>query len=177
MSKKTKGFVLWFTGLPSSGKTTISQGVCRVLRNKGLIVKHLDGDVIRRKINKDLSFSKRDRGKNLAIAADLAKSLIKQENIVIASFVSPYQDQRKRIRKKLGNFIEIFVNTPLEICQKRDIKGLYKKAHLGQIKNFTGVSGPYEPPERPEIELKTAQESVKQSVDKVIKYLLNNNYL
>jgi len=175
-NNKNKGLVLWLTGLPCAGKTTIGQEICKILENKGLLATHLDGDIVRKKINKDLGFSKKDRDKNLAIVSSLAKSLNDQGNIVIASFVTPYRKQREKIRKKIKNYIEIFVNAPLEVCEKRDTKGLYKKARLGEIKNFTGVSHPYESPNNHELELKTDRETINQSVHRVIKYLIKNGY-
>jgi len=169
--------VIWLTGLPSAGKTTIGDKLSGVLKKKGFSAVRLDGDVIRKSVNKNLGFSKRDRGKNLEIVSSMAKSLNDQGNIVIASFVSPYREQREKIRKKIKNFIEVFVNASLEVCEKRDKKGLYKKARLGEIKNFTGVSAPYEPPVNPELELRTDKESISQSVNRIIEYLVKNGYL
>ena len=176
-SKKKNGFVIWLTGLPCAGKTTIGDKLFEVLKKKGFSVARLDGDVIRKSINKNLGFSKKDRDRNLQIVSDLAKNLNDKGNIVIASFVSPYREQREKIKRKIGNFIEVFVNAPLEVCEKRDKKGLYKKARLGEIKNFTGVSDPYENPLNPELELKTDKETIKESVNKVIKYLIKNGYI
>jgi len=179
-SKKRKirnGFVIWLTGLPCAGKTTIGDKLFEALKKKGFSVVRLDGDAIRKSINKNLGFSKKDRDRNLEIVSSMAKSLNDKGNIVITSFVSPYKKQREKIRKKIRNFIEIFVNAPLEVCEKRDKKGLYKKARIGKIKNFTGVSDPYEPPTNPDVELKTDKETIKESVNKVIKYLTKNRYI
>ena len=175
--KKQKGYVLWLTGLPCAGKTTIGDKLFEVLKRKGFSVVRLDGDVIRKSINKNLGFSKKDRDRNLEIVSDLAKSLNDKGNIVIASFISPYKEQREKIRKKIKNFIEVFINAPLKVCEKRDSKGLYKKARLGEIKNFTGVSDLYETPTNPDIELKTDKESISQSVNRIIEYLVKNGYI
>jgi len=174
---KQNGLVIWLTGLPCAGKTTIGDKLFEVLKKKGFSVVRLDGDVIRKSVNENLGFSKKDRDRNLEIVSDLSKSLNDKGNIVIASFVSPYREQREKIKRKTGNFIEVFVNAPLEVCEKRDKKGLYKKARLGKIKNFTGISDPYENPVNPELELKTDKETVKESVNKVIKYLIKNGYI
>jgi len=174
---KKGAFVLWLTGLPCSGKTTIGQALYREIKRRGLLVRHLDGDVVRKEMNKDLGFSKKDRDKNLEIISSLAKKLNKQGVIVVASFVSPYKDQRERIRKKIENFIEIYINAPLDVCEKRDVKGLYKRARLGKIKNLTGISDPYEAPEHPQLELKTDQESVRVNTNQVIAYLIKKGYL
>ncbi len=171
------GLVIWLTGLPCSGKTTIAGELARALKEKGLPVKHLDGDVVRKTINKNLGFSKEDRAKNLAIISEMAFSLNHQGNVVIASFVSPYQKQRAANRKKIKNYIEVFVNAPLAVCEKRDVKGMYKKARCGEINNFTGVSDPYEKPIRPEIEVRTDQESIEESALKVIDYLVSKRYV
>jgi adenylyl-sulfate kinase len=174
---KNKGLVLWLTGLPSAGKTTIGDGVYKILKEKKLSVVRLDGDIIRKTINKNLGFSKKDRNKNIEIAGSLAKLLNDQGNIVIASFISPYARQREKIREKINNFIEVFVNAPLKVCEQRDRKGLYKKARLNKINNFTGISDIYEEPQEPDIELRTDRDSINRSINKVIKYLKNNNYI
>lgn len=176
-SKEKKGFVLWFTGLPASGKTTIANRVFKILKKRGLKVERLDGDAMRRSINRNLGFYKEDRVRNIEIAAFVAELLSKHGIGVIASFISPYRKQREKIRKKIKNFIEIFCNCPIEVCKKRDKKNLYQKAEEGKIKNFTGISDPYEIPKKPEIELKTDKESIKDSVNKVINYLKYKNIL
>jgi len=174
---KKGAFVLWLTGLPCSGKTTIGQALYKEIKQRGLLVRHLDGDVVRKEMNKDLGFSKKDRDKNLEIVSLLARDLNGQGTIVIASFVSPYKEQREKIRKKIKNFVEIYINAPLKVCEKRDVKGLYKKARLGEIKNLTGVSDPYEAPEHPQLELRTDKESVKANTNQVITYLVKKGYL
>ncbi len=177
MKDKKSGFVLWLTGLPNAGKTTIGDEIFRKLRKKQLAVIRLDGDIIRRTVSKNLGFSKKDRDKNIERAALMAKSLNDQGNIVVASFISPYRKQREKVRKKIKKFVEVYLSASLEICEKRDTKGLYQKARLGEIKNFTGISHPYEPPLNPEIELRTDKESIAQSVNQVIRYLIENGFL
>lgn len=174
---KNQGFVLWLTGLSMAGKTTIANRVYKILKEKGLLVEKLDGDMVRRGLTKDLGFSPDDRNKNIERVTFVAKLLSRNNVGVIASFISPYKKQRAKIKKQVTNYIEVFVNAPLEVCEKRDKRGLYQKAHLGQIKNFTGISDIYEPPLNPEIELKTNKESIKQSVDRVIDYLIVNKYI
>lgn len=172
--KKQEGFVLWFTGLPQSGKSTIANKVYEILKEKGIKVERLDGDIVRQSLTKDLGFSKEDRDENIKRVAFVAKLLSKNGVGVIASFVSPYKAQRDGTRKEVENFIEVFCNAPLEVCEKRDTKGFYLKAKNGEIANFTGISDPYEKPENPEIELKTDQESIEECSNKVIEYLTSN---
>ena len=168
---KKSGTVLWFTGLSGSGKSAIADKVYQYLQNRNITCERLDGDILRKNLTKDLNFSREGRQKNIAIAGFVAKMLAQNGIIVLASFISPYQKQRKELRKKIDNFIEIFVNAPLKVCEKRDVKNLYKKARKGEIKNFTGIDDPYEPPRKPEIELKTDEESLNQSFNKIINYL------
>jgi len=180
MYKKTqnqKGFVLWFTGLSQAGKTTVANRVYEILEERGLKLERLDGDIVRQSLSADLGFSKEDRDENIRRVTHVAKLLSKNETGVICSFISPYKQTRNRIRKEVTNFIEIFCNAPLEVCEKRDKKGLYQKARRGEIQNFTGISDPYELPENPDIELKTAKETVEESANKVIRYLEENNFI
>ena len=172
-----KGFVLWFTGLSQAGKTTIADRICEVLKEKGLKVERLDGDIVRQSLTKDLGFSKEDRDKNIERVTFVAKLLSRNGVIVLASFISPYKETREKIRKEVNNYIEIFCNCPLDICEKRDAKELYAKARKGEIENFTGISDPYEEPECPEIELKTNIESVEKCADKIIQYLEKHNFI
>ena len=165
------GFCLWFTGLSQSGKTTVADKVYNYLKEKGLRTERLDGDVVRQSLTKDLGFTKEDRGENLRRVGNLAQLFVRRGVIVIASFVSPYQGLRTELRQQIPNFIEVFVNCPLEVCEERDEKGLYQKARLGEIKHFTGISDPYESPENPEIEIRTDVESIDESFRKIINYL------
>lgn len=176
-NNKNQGFVLWLTGLSMAGKTTIANGVYKILKEKECLVEKLDGDVVRKSLTKDLGFTLEDRNRNIERVTFIAKLLSRNNIGVIASFISPYRKQRARIKRQVNNYIEVFVNAPLDICEKRDKRGFYKKARLGQISNFTGISDPYELPLNPNIELNTNKETIKQSVDKVIEYLENNKYI
>ena len=169
--QKQKGFVLWFTGLSQAGKTTVANRVYDILKKKGVKLERLDGDIVRKSISADLGFTKEDRDENIRRIMRVAKLLSQNGTGVICSFISPYKKIRDEIRKEVTNFIEVFCNCPLEVCEKRDTKGLYKKARKGEIKNFTGISDPYEPPENPEIELNTDKETIEESTAKVINYL------
>lgn len=171
-----KGVVVWFTGLPCSGKTTIAKEVKKILEEKGIDVELLDGDTVRDYIkNKD--FSKEGRNKHLRYIALMAKLLAQRGVVVLCSFVSPYRENRDFARSICNNFVEVYVNTPLEICMKRDVKGMYKKALAGEIKGFTGVDDPYEEPENPELVIETQNESVAESAAKVIAKLKELGYL
>jgi len=163
-----KGFVLWFTGLSASGKSTVADAVAEKLIKRGLKIERLDGDIVRKSLTKDLGFSKEDRDENIQRVSFVAKLLSRNGVGVIASFISPYREVRKRIREETTNFVEVFVKCPLEVCEKRDPKGMYKKARAGEIKNFTGIDDPYEEPENPELVLNTDKETVEESVEKVI---------
>ncbi len=175
-NKNQKGFVLWITGLSQAGKTTIGDGIYNILKKKNLKVERLDGDIVRKYLSKDLGFSKEDREENIRRVGFVSKLLSKNNVGVIASFISPYRKIRKILRDEIPNFIEVFADAPLEVCEKRDRKGLYKKARRGEIQNFTGISDPYEPPENPEIELRTDKLLPNECIEKIIKYLQDNNY-
>ena len=171
-----KGVVVWFTGLPCTGKTTIAKEVKKILEEDGKDVELLDGDTVRDYIkNKD--FSKEGRNKHLRYIALMAKLLAKRGVIVLCSFVSPYRENRDFARSICNNFVEVYVNTPLEVCIQRDVKGMYKKAMAGEIKGFTGVDDPYEEPENPELIIDTTKESVGESAKHVIDKLKELNYI
>ncbi len=172
-----KGFVLWLTGLSQSGKTTTADRVYEILKKKGLRTERLDGDIVRHYLSKDLGFSKKDRDENITRIRYVAKLLSENGMGVIASFISPYGSERKRLREEVENFIEVFCNCPLKVCEERDTKGLYQKARKREITNFTGISDPYEEPENPEIELFTGKETVEENVAKVIDYLKKKNFV
>lgn len=174
---KQKGFTVWFTGLPCCGKTTIADRVADFLRKQGYMVERLDGDSIRKDLTSDLGFSKHDRDENLRRATYVAKLLTRNGVVVLATFVSPYRARRDQSRKDIGAFIEIYVKCPVEICMKRDVKGMYKKALAGEITNFTGVDDPYEEPLHPELILCTDKESVTESVQKVLNKLKELQYI
>lgn len=166
-------FLMWFTGLSGSGKSTIANVVEQELHKKGIKTYILDGDNIRKGINNDLSFSPEDRTENIRRIAETANLMVDAGLVVLAAFVSPYKKDRENIKSivKDVNFVEIYVNTSLEECEKRDVKGLYKKARAGEIKNMTGISAPYEAPEDPDVEINTEQVSVEQAVKQIIEYI------
>jgi len=175
--KKHQGFTIWFTGLPCCGKTTIANQVAVILKQRNYLVEQLDGDIIRQNFSSDLSFSKKDRDENIKRATFLAKMLSRNNIVVLASFVSPYRKQRRRARKEIKNFVEVYVRCPVKICMKRDVKGMYKKALDGKIQHFTGVDDPYEEPENPELIVDTDIESVQESVEKVLQKIEELGYL
>lgn len=172
-----KGFTLWFTGLSGSGKTTIAKAVEQELRDHGLKVERLDGDIVRQSLTRDLGFSKEDRDQNIERVTFVAKLLTRNGVAVLCSFISPYRERRAKSRVEIGEFIEVFVECPVGVCAERDVKGLYTKAFAGEIENFTGVSDPYEEPENPEIVCHTAEETVEESTANIIAYLEEHGYI
>jgi adenylyl-sulfate kinase len=167
-----KGFTLWFTGLSGAGKTTISHLVDQQLRSRGSSVEILDGDVIRENLSKGLGFSKEDRDTNIRRIAFVANLLSRNGVPVITAAISPYEAIRGEARELMGErFIEVYVKASVETCAERDVKGLYKKAFAGEIKEFTGVSDPYEPPKAPELTLDTEAQEPEESADQVVAYL------
>lgn len=168
-----KGAVLWFTGLSACGKSTIANVVDHKLHQRGKHTFVLDGDNIRMGLNKNLGFSAEDRTENIRRIGEVAKLFASAGTIALTAFISPYRADRNKVRDIMppGEFIEIFVNASLETCEKRDPKGLYKKARAGEIKNFTGISDPYEAPEKPELVLDSDSKSIDQLADEVIAYL------
>lgn len=177
MKRAQKGVTLWFTGLSGSGKTTVALELERQLRQKGYYVQRLDGDVVRQHLTRDLGFSKEDRDENIRRSSFVAALLTQNDIITLCCFISPYRAARKEARELIGEFVEVYVNAPLDVCESRDVKGLYARARAGEIPEFTGISDPYEPPENPEIELRTDRESLTDSVRKVIKYLEAKGYI
>ncbi len=177
--KGHKSAILWFTGLPSSGKSTIAHKLEEELNKRGIHTYVLDGDNVRRGLNSDLGFSPEDRRENIRRIGEVAKLFVDAGLIVMAAFISPYRESRRFVRNLVepGEFIEIYVKCPLEVCEARDVKGLYKKARRGEIKDFTGISAPYEEPENPEIVVETDKESVEESVKKILNYLEEHGYL
>ena len=172
-----RGFTLWFTGLSGSGKTTISELVERELRNRERPVEVLDGDIVRTNLSKGLSFSREDRNINVLRIGFVANLLTRNGVGVVVSAISPYKEARDQVRRRIVDFVEVFVDAPLEVCAERDVKGLYKKAFSGEIQGFTGVSDPYEPPNAPDLVLKTEEESPEESARKVIEKLEFFGYL
>lgn len=174
-------FLIWFTGLSGSGKSTIANVVEQELWKKGIKTYTLDGDNVRKGLNKDLSFSPLDRAENIRRIAEVSNLMIDAGIVVLAAFVSPYKKDREIIKNivKDTNFVEVYVNTSIQECERRDVKGLYKKVRAGEIKNFTGISAPYEIPEDPDVEVITEDLSIDESVKKIIKYItpkLSLNY-
>jgi len=166
--------VFWLTGLSGSGKSTIAIGLEQELYKRGYLTQILDGDNIRSGINNNLGFSNEDRFENIRRIAEVSKLFINCGIITINSFVSPTNAIRSQAKEIIGekDFVEVFINTPLELCEERDVKGLYKKARRGEIKDFTGIDAPFEAPAHAHIEIKTAQKSVEQSVNELLKKVL-----
>lgn len=171
--KKWKPTVLWFTGLSGSGKSTISEKLFSVIEERGYEVEHLDGDVIR-DIFPKTGFSKEERNAHIKRVGFLASRLQAHKVFVVASFVSPYTEARNFVREMCEDFTEIYISTPFEECERRDVKGLYAKARKGEIKNFTGLDDPYEAPENPELEIDTTDISLDEALQKVLDYLDNH---
>lgn len=174
-----KPCILWFTGLSGSGKSTIANAVELELFKRGRKTYLLDGDNVRHGLNKDLGFSEQDRIENIRRIGEVAKLFVDSGLIVLTAFISPFKSDRQIARSlvKYDEFIEVFIDTPLEVCEQRDPKGLYKKARDGAIKNFTGISSPYEAPEDPQIHIKTDEHSIEECVDIVINYLIKFGYV
>src|SRR5919205_1411655 len=173
-----RGFTLWFTGLSGAGKTTIAEIVEHELRIRTRKIEVLDGDIVRTNLSKGLGFSREDRDTNVLRIGFVADLLTRNGVGVIVSAISPYKEVRDQVRRNVGeDFVEIFVDAPLEVCAERDVKGLYKKAFSGEIEQFTGVSDPYEPPNAPDLVLKTDEESPEESAQKVIEKLEFFGYL
>ena len=174
---ETRGVTVWFTGLSGAGKTTISEAVEKRLREHGYKVEPLDGDIVRQNLTKGLGFSKADRDENIRRIGFVAHLLSRNGVVVLVSAISPYREIRDEVRGRIGSFIEVFVNAPLETCEKRDVKGLYQKARAGEIKGFTGIDDPYEEPLKPEVECRTDRESLDESVAKVLRALEGYGYV
>lgn len=176
-TKQQKGFTLWFTGLSGSGKSTIAERVAFKLERRGLALELLDGDVVRTNLSKGLGFSREDRDANIKRVGFVCQLLSRHGIIAIASVISPYREARDYNRQKIRDFVEVYTRCPVEVCAERDLKGLYQKAKAGEIKGFTGVDDPYEPPLNPEVVCHTDQESVDESVEKVLQKLKELGYL
>jgi len=172
-----RGFTLWFTGLSGAGKTTVSEIVEHELKERGLRVEVLDGDIVRTNLSKGLTFSRDDRNINVLRIGFVANLLTRNGVAVIVSAISPYKEARDQVRRRIIDFVEVFVDVPLEVAAERDVKGLYKKAFAGEIDQFTGVSDPYEPPVAPDLVLKTDEETPDESARKVIEKLEFFGYL
>lgn len=173
---KQRGRILWFTGLSGSGKSTVADEVERLLLEQGRVTYLLDGDNIRFGLNRDLTFSDADRRENIRRIAEVAKLFVDAGIIVLAAFISPFREDRDNIRTSVeeGQFLEVSISTPLEVCEARDVKGLYAKARRGEIPNFTGITSPYEPPLHPEIDIDTTDISIAEAARHVIEALENS---
>ena len=178
-SKNQKPCVVWFTGLSGSGKSTVANAVEIKLNELNKHTYILDGDNVRLGLNKGLTFSDEDRIENIRTIGEVSKLFIDAGTIVLTAFISPFLKDRQQVRDLISEneFIEVFIDTPLEICESRDPKGLYKKARKGEIPNFTGISSPYEAPIKPEIHIKAGETTLEEAVEQILVYLRENNYL
>ena len=174
---KQQGVTIWLTGLSGAGKTTITKALEQKLQTGGYGFEVLDGDIVRTNLTKGLGFSKEDRDTNIRRIGFVADLLTRHGVIVLVSAISPYREIRQEVKEKVGSFVEVFVNAPLNVCEDRDVKGLYAKARAGEIKSFTGIDDPYEPPTNPEVECRTDLESLEESVDKVWQTLISKGYI
>ncbi|MCO5183172.1 MAG: adenylyl-sulfate kinase [Anaerolineae bacterium] len=166
-----QGFVFWMTGLSGAGKTTIALAMIEKLQARGVKIERLDGDVVRESLTRDLGFTAEDRAKNIERVTFVAKLLSRNGIGCVCSFISPYQSVRDGVRANTTNFIEVFVDAPLEVVIDRDVKGLYVKAIAGEIPNFTGISDPFEAPQNPDLHIRTDLETVDESAERAIRYL------
>ena len=171
-----RGMMVWFTGLSGSGKSTIAMGVERELHSRGILCRILDGDNSRAGINSNLGFSPEDRKENIRRIAEIGKLFVQTGIVTLACFVSPTNDVRRLARTIIGgeDFREVYVSTPLEECERRDVKGLYARARKGEIKEFTGISAPFEVPENPALEIDTSRLSLEESVRRVVDMVMDN---
>lgn len=174
-----KGCTMWFTGLSGSGKSTVAVALEKALWDRGICSYILDGDNVRHGLNKDLGFSPEDRTENIRRIGEVAKLFTDAGVVNLTAFISPYRADRDAVREmnEAGDFIEVYIDCPLEVCEKRDVKGLYAKAREGKIPEFTGISAPYEEPHNPEVTLKTGDNTLDESVAELIAYLESNGYI
>jgi adenylyl-sulfate kinase len=172
-----KGFTLWFTGLPCSGKTVLADAVAVDLNKKGMKVERLDGDIVRKSLTRDLGFTEEDRNMNIERVTFVAKLLTRNGVAVLASFVSPYNRIRAYSRKEIGEYILVYVKCSIEECEDRDVKGMYAKARAGEIKDFTGIDHPFEEPDCADITVETDKQTVEQSKEIILKELVKMGYI
>jgi len=174
---RERGCVIWFTGLSGSGKTTIAHMLEDKLIEAGVPIELLDGDVVRENLSKGLGFSEEDRNTNIRRIAFVAHLLQRNGTFVITAAISPYRAIREEARLMIKDFVEVYADAPLEVCEERDVKGLYKKARAGEIKGFTGIDDPYEPPAGPEVVCKTGEQTVEESCQQIIDKLIEMKFL
>lgn len=174
---KNVGFTIWFTGLSGAGKSTLAEAVEQRLRDCGCNVEVLDGDIVRTHLSKGLGFSREDRNTNIKRIAFVCNLLTRNGVVCISAAISPYREAREWARKEIGNFVEVYVKCPIEVCRQRDVKGLYKLVDEGKIKGFTGVDDPYEEPEHPDLVIETDRETVNESVTHIFTRLKELGYL
>ncbi len=177
MPERQPGFCLWLTGLPSAGKTTIGKVLVERLTQRGWFAELLDGDEIRKGLSADLGFDRASREAHAGRVSFVAKLLARNGAIPIVALISPYRSSRARARETIGRFVEVYVNTPLSVCEERDVKGLYKKARAGEIREMTGIDDPYEPPEQPEIVVDAVRLTPPQSADYILSELERQGFL
>lgn len=172
-----KGFTIWFTGLSGAGKSTLSRIIEQRLKARNRNVEVLDGDIVRTHLSKGLGFSREDRNTNIQRIAFVCSLLTRNGVIAIAAAISPYREAREWARKEIGNFVEVYIKCPIDVCRERDVKGLYKLADEGKLKGFTGVDDPYEEPERPQLVIETDKETIEESVARIFAKLEELGYL
>jgi adenylylsulfate kinase len=177
MSLQKSGVTVWLTGLSGAGKSTITEALEKKLRSLGNKIEVLDGDIVRLNLSKGLTFSKEDRDENIRRIGFVSHLLTRNGVIVIVSAISPYRAIREEVKQRIGDFVEVYVNSPLAVCEERDVKGLYKKARNGEIKNFTGIDDPYESPLDPDVECRTDQETISESTEKILDKLAELGYI
>ncbi|TMC25522.1 MAG: adenylyl-sulfate kinase [Chloroflexi bacterium] len=171
------GFTIWFTGLSGAGKSTLAEVIERRLKDQGRNVEILDGDIVRTHLSKGLGFSREDRDTNIKRIAFVCSLLTRNGVVCISAAIAPYREAREWARREIGDFVEVYLKCPIEVCRQRDVKGLYKLVDEGKIKNFTGVDDPYEEPENPELVIETDKESVGESVSRIFAKLVELGYL
>ena len=172
-----KGFTLWFTGLVCSGKSVLADALADDLKKRGMKVERLDGDIMRKSLTRDLGFSDEDRRRNIERVTFVAKLLTRNGVAVLASFISPFNDIREYSRKEIGTYILVYVKCPIEVCEQRDVKGMYAKARAGEIKQFTGIDSPFEEPDKADIIVDTSKQSIQESKEIILNALGKMGYL